>query len=330
MSRIRPFQIPQDLDIMLKIIEEGFQYPDKPDWNFQDDEKESMLDSITAIRRIWPMIQILKKFLPFLRDVMHGFIYLEKDIPVGLINFSRQRNIPEWIIGNVVVLPEYRRRGIARKLVEASLAELNIRKAKLARLEVIADNRPAFRLYEEMGFTAYSNSSFYDIHLDNPGSPPVLDESTSLEILRPGEWKTRLEFTKRITPKRVQYYEPVRRERFKTSIVLLILIPLIQIISGSKTERFAITNNGKTVSVGDYSYRTKIGGMNSTRIQVDPDHPEFASVALGHVFSTVQSKSPGRRLEIHLKNWQPSLLQAAEDAGCRKRFTYYQMAKNFD
>jgi hypothetical protein len=105
MSRIRPFQIPQDLDIMLKIIEEGFQYPDKPDWNFQDDEKESMLDSINAIRRIWPMIQILKNFIPLLRDVMGGFIYLEEDIPVGLINFSRQRNIPEWVIGKSLFYP---------------------------------------------------------------------------------------------------------------------------------------------------------------------------------------------------------------------------------
>ena len=330
MSKIRPFQIPGDIDIMLKLIEEGFQYPDRPDWNVQDDEKESMLDSIKSIRRIWPMIQFLKIFVPYLRDIMRGFIYEEDGIPVGLINFGRQRNIPEWFIGNVTVLPRYRRRGIARKLVEASLAELIHRRARSAWLEVIAENEPANRLYEEMGFTAYSGSSDYDIQLDEPVSPPVFSEGTSLKALKPHNWKIRMEFAQRITPELIQHYEPIRKESFKTSRAILILIPLIQVLSGSKSERFAILRNGKTVSFGEYSYRTKTGGLNNARIQVDPDNPEFASLALDQVLSTVQSKSPGRRLEIHLKNWQPALLHAAEDVGCTKSFTLHKMAKRLD
>jgi hypothetical protein len=139
-----------------------------------------------------------------------------------------------------------------------------------------------------------------------------------------------MEFAQRITPEQIQRYEPIRKERYKTSKAILVLIPLIQMISGAKSERFAIFRNGKTVSISEYSYRTKAGGMNSARIQVDPDHPEIASLALDQVLSSVQSKSPGRRLEIHLKNWQPALLQAADEAGFIKRFMFHQMAKYLD
>jgi len=330
MNKIRPFQIPQDLDIMLKLIEDGFQYPEKPDWNFQNDEKESMLDSVNSIRRIWPMIQIFKFFVPFLRDIMYGFIYEEDNRPVGLVNFGRQRNVPEWYVGNVTVLPGYRRRGIARKLIEASLEELRNRKAQAVLLEVIDENLPAYRLYESLGFTAYSGSSDYDVQLDEPVSPAKLNDDLSLKILRLSDWEIRLEFARRITPERIQSFEPIRKDRFKPSLAIRILAPLLQTLSGSNSERFALIKNGNTVSIGEFSYRTKPGGMNKASMQVDPDYPEIAPIVLNHILSSLQSRSPGRRLEIHLRNWQPSLLQAAEDAGCTKRFSYHQMAKRFD
>lgn len=330
MGKIRPFQIPQDLDIMLKLIEDGFQYPEKPDWNFQKDEKESMLDAVNSIRRLWPMIQFFRIFVPFLRDIMRGFIYEEDSKPVALVNFGRQRNIPEWFIGNVTVLPQYRRRGIARKLVEASLQDLQYRKAQTALLEVIDENLPAYSLYEALGFTAYSGSSDYDIQLDNTILPAKIKDPITMKLLRGSDWKIRMEFSRRITPERIQHFEPVRKERFKPSLVIQILVPLIQILSGSKSNRFALMSNGKIVSVGEYTYRTKPGGMNRASVQVDPDHPEIAPIALNHILFAVQSKCPGRRLEIHLKNWQPALLQAAEDTGCIKRFSFHQMAKRLD
>jgi len=330
MNKIRPFQIPQDLDIMLKLIEDGFQYPEKPDWNFQNDEKESLLDSVNSIRRLWPMIQIFKFFVPFLGDIMYGFIYEEDNRPVGLVNFGRQRNVTEWYVGNVTVLPGYRRRGIARKLIEASLEELRDRRAQAVLLEVIDENLPAYRLYEALGFTAYSGSSDYDIQLNEPVSPAKINDDLILKILRLSDWETRLEFARRITPERIQSFEPVRKDRFKPSLAIRILAPLLQTLSGSSSERFALIKNGKIVSIGEFSYRTKPGGMNKASVQADPDYPEFAPVVLNHILSSLQGKSPGRRLEIHLRNWQPALLQAAEDAGCTKRFSYHQMAKRFD
>jgi ribosomal-protein-alanine N-acetyltransferase len=53
---------------------------------------------------------------------------------------------------NVATAPEYRRRGVARALMEASLAEGRARRCALATLEVRKGNEPAIGLYRSLGF----------------------------------------------------------------------------------------------------------------------------------------------------------------------------------
>ena len=58
----------------------------------------------------------------------------------------------EGEIGNVAVLPAYRGRGIARKLMERMLTDAGQESAEAFTLEVRAGNVPAIRLYESFGF----------------------------------------------------------------------------------------------------------------------------------------------------------------------------------
>lgn len=55
-------------------------------------------------------------------------------------------------LANLAVAPTQRRRGIARTLVEAVLAEGRRRRAEACFLEVRRSNRPAITLYERLGF----------------------------------------------------------------------------------------------------------------------------------------------------------------------------------
>jgi len=90
---------------MNSLVVEGFQYPENPSWNVQEDEIQGMVDRIQGAKRIWPVLSILRIFVPLLRDILCGFIDEEEGQPAGLINYMRQRNTPEWYIGNVTVLP---------------------------------------------------------------------------------------------------------------------------------------------------------------------------------------------------------------------------------
>ena len=54
---------------------------------------------------------------------------------------------------NIAVDPDFRRKGIAEKLVEALVAELKARESHCLTLEVRASNEPARALYEKLGFS---------------------------------------------------------------------------------------------------------------------------------------------------------------------------------
>lgn len=60
--------------------------------------------------------------------------------------------LDEGYISNVAVAPEYRRRGVARKLLERLERRCRDLKLSFMTLEVRASNAPAIALYESRGF----------------------------------------------------------------------------------------------------------------------------------------------------------------------------------
>ncbi len=318
---------------MNSLVIDGFQYPENPEWSVQQDEIQSMIDRINGAKRLWPILSILRAFVPLFRDILCGFIAEEDNKPVGLINYMRQRDEPEWYIANVTVLPAYRRRGIARGLVEETIKELRDRKARVAFLDVVVGNDPAFNLYKEMGFDPFTKSSEYHFQKEVSISPGPLPEGFTLKPLNRFDWQTRFDLAKRVTPAHITRYEPVVEARFRTPVIMPLLGALFESVGGSHSERFAIyAPNGEVVGLGQYSYRTRAGGTNSTRLSIDPNHPNHPNLAefiLRHVLSSIQKVSPGHRIELSFEDWEAALIQCAEEMGCEKRFGFHRMALRF-
>jgi ribosomal protein S18 acetylase RimI-like enzyme len=327
---IRAFQLPQDIDLMNSLVMDGFQYPENPKWNVQEDEKQSMIDRINGAKRLWPIFRVMRVFSPIFRDILCGFIAEVDNTPAGLINYMRQRNEPEWFIANVTVLPVYRRRGIARKLVEATLNELRNRKAKVAFLDVVDGNDPAFNLYQEMGFEAFSMPSQYDYQKDDPIEQHPLPEGYSIKSLGMFDWQTRFNLDQRITPEHVTRYEPVVEGRYRVPFIMPIFGKLFETAGGAHSERFAIHSpKGEVVGIGRYTYRTRSGGVNFANANIDPGHAGLAEFILSYMLSSIQKISPGHRIELNLDDWQTSLIESAEALGCEKRFGFHHMGLRF-
>ncbi len=327
---IRPFQLPQDIDLMNSLVMEGFQYPENPEWSVQEDEVQGMVDRMNGAKRLWPLLRLMRTFVPLFRDILCGFIEEQDHKPVGLINYMRQRNAPEWYIANIAVLPAYRRRGIARRLVEATLEELRRRKATIAFLDVVVGNDPAFNLYKEMGFDAFTKASEYHFQKELPITAMSLPAEYKLKSLSRFDWQTRFDLAKRVTPEHITRYEPVIEARFRTPMIMPLFGKLFESAGGSHSERFAIyAANGEVVGIGQYTYRTRAGGTNFTRLTIDPDHPSLAEFILRYVFSAIQKASPGHRIELSFEDWESALIHCAEELGCEKRFGVHRMGLRF-
>jgi ribosomal protein S18 acetylase RimI-like enzyme len=99
-----------------------------------------------------------------------GFVWVEDGDVVGnlSIRHAYPSNRQGRLIGNVVVHPDYRNRGIGRALMERAIEAARDQRAEWAGLEVRADNEIACRLYEQLGFRAVGITE----HLLRPeGSP---------------------------------------------------------------------------------------------------------------------------------------------------------------
>ena len=81
-----------------------------------------------------------------------GFVWIEDGKVIGNINTqASEGDAATWLIANVAVHPDYRRRGIARALTEAAMDLAHKKGARQINLQVNHENESARRIYESLG-----------------------------------------------------------------------------------------------------------------------------------------------------------------------------------
>lgn len=93
-----------------------------------------------------------------LEQSMSGFVWLADGRVVGNVSFRQSAIAGGWLIGNVVVHPQWRGRSVGRALMEAALDEIARRGGAWVGLEVREDNPVAVHLYERLGFEVVGSS----------------------------------------------------------------------------------------------------------------------------------------------------------------------------
>jgi len=322
---LRPFDLPADISLMVDLIPPSFQYPENPEWSLQADEADGMVDSMKGIRRVWPVIRLVQLVSPPMRDVLRGYVWEEDGKPVGLTNVLRMGATDSWMIANVSVLPEYRRRGIARKLVEASMAYARSRGARTIVLDVIAGNVPAYTLYEKLGFERYSGQ----VNLSHEGAAPAerlpLPEGYEIAPSSTFNWRPRYDLALRTTPDVEQKYVPVEKGRYRQPSFLRPLFPVLTKAQGMVPLRFDVRRNGQIVAIAGGNVRTRPGGVNRLSISLDPAHGVLAAPLVNFVLREIEHLSPGRRVESDARLWAGDLIAAAEAAGFKKLSEFHSM-----
>ncbi len=129
-----------------------------------------------------------------------GYIWEECGQIVGnasLVPF-RQGKQRIYLIANIAVHPEYRRRGIARRLTERALKHAREKKADLIWLHVRDDNPQAVELYKSLGFVERARRTTWQASTDAQVSIPQTDISITLR--HPSFWPIQQIWLARLYP----------------------------------------------------------------------------------------------------------------------------------
>jgi ribosomal protein S18 acetylase RimI-like enzyme len=324
---LRDLRLPADLEIVGKLLADSFQYPENALWSIQQDEQKAVSGMLKNLRRMWPLVSVIQLASPALGDIIRGFVWEEDARPVGVVLSQRRGTTDNWFVSALGVLPAYRRRGIARRLMMAAINMIQDLDGRLIFLDVIDGNSPAYQLYEEIGFEHYSGSVelYIEPGFEN-GTAGSLD-GYAVAPLDFFDWRIRHDLEAQIAPQRVQAYEPVEEGRFRQPALMRLLLPLINFAQGMRTSMLLLRRqeDGRLIGTGRYDLRIRPGGAHQISARLDPSYQAAAPVLLCQLLDRVQSHRSERRINLDVPRWQRPLLDAAYATGFQKRLEYHRM-----
>jgi ribosomal protein S18 acetylase RimI-like enzyme len=163
---LRRFDPGRDLSALADLIEAGFA-------ERLDPSGRRMVRGLRLFGKLGWLGGLLGRwFLPPAANPQ-GFVWEEQGAVIGNASLLPVTNYSQrWVMANVVVLPERRRRGIGRTLVTRSIEHARSRGAREIILQVDLNNEAATALYLGLGFKAYEPRTTWiwgwDSRLTNP------------------------------------------------------------------------------------------------------------------------------------------------------------------
>ncbi len=135
-----------------------------------------------------------------------GYVWEEDKKIVGnasLIPF-RKKGQSVYLIANVAVHPDFRRRGIARILTQQAIQHARDRKAGQLWLNVRDDNPGAANLYQELGFSEHSRRTVW-LSQSDLGPAPV-PPGLTIRSRRREHWPLQREWLEKAYPPEIAWY----------------------------------------------------------------------------------------------------------------------------
>ncbi|MBI5567012.1 MAG: GNAT family N-acetyltransferase [Chloroflexi bacterium] len=153
------------------------------------------------------------------QGALPGFVWLEAGRIVGNVTVRRLSSFGHgWMIGNVAVDPVWRRRGIARQLMQAAIDLAREQDADWISLQVRSDNAGAHDLYRSLGFESVGETIYFDRAQFDPISAPPQPIEGRLRAARPYDADRIYTLAQASVPDSVRWAEPVYRSSFDLGV----------------------------------------------------------------------------------------------------------------
>lgn len=193
---IRPVNLRTDLPALADLIELVFAPT-------MDEGGRAAIREMRYLSRLGAGLTLLGQLNEMMLGIKMGYVWVEDGKLIGNVSIY-PATLPggdhhTWIIANVGVHPHYQGRGIARRLMEVSLAMLRERGARAAILQVDYNNEVAIHLYKRLGF--FKERAFGQWHRSSMAATPApIDTKVFITRRRRSEWAAELALAQQVRP----------------------------------------------------------------------------------------------------------------------------------
>jgi ribosomal protein S18 acetylase RimI-like enzyme len=199
---LRPLNILRDLPAVANLVETCFA-------STLDDDGRRYIQQMRNSGRDSTFLRWAARMADTASMPLSGYVWEENGEIIGnasLIPYRRNRR-KYYLIANVAVHPNQRRRGIGRALTQAAIYQAQHKHADETWLHVRNDNPGAIALYKNLGFEARARRAAWRITLDRYRRP----DAPTLEISRrrQRDWPRQEEYLRRLYPDSLEWYQPL-------------------------------------------------------------------------------------------------------------------------
>jgi len=204
---LRPVDLRRDLRQIASLMDICF-------GDSMDQNSRGAVREMEVLSRSGPLLWFLGSMTP---NWQLGYVWVEDGKIVGNVStqmaeFDRYT----WLIANVAVHPDYRRRGIATALTAAATDLASQNNARRALLQVHQHNTTAYNLYSNLGFNVVTTRSTWErVSLLEPPSAPLT--GLDLRPARREDWQTDFNFVARFRSTGFSWLRPLRKADWRPS-----------------------------------------------------------------------------------------------------------------
>ena len=190
---LRPLNVLRDLPPVADLIEQCFS-------NTMDGEGRRYLQDMRRAGSDGSFLTWANRVAESTTLPLTGYIWEEDKRIVGNVSLVPFRNKGQrlYLIANVAVHPDYRRRGIARSLTQRAIQHAREKNVSNLWLHVRDDNPEAIRLYETLGFTEQARRTSWQAVTDSRA--PLIETDIAITRRNPRFWPTQHHWLSRLYP----------------------------------------------------------------------------------------------------------------------------------